>query len=133
MNPWRSELPLAFIAFLFTLFIGQLLHVPMLALWVGLLAYLCHHLLQLHRLLTWLESGKSGSLPGALGVWDDIYHLILKLRRSNKRRKKPLNDPRVSFSNHSKRRMLPMLNRLMLLASWKPQARQHKAVRLAQC
>ena len=90
MNPWRSELPLAFIAFLFTLFIGQLLHAPMLALWVGLLAYLCHHLLQLHRLLTWLESGKSGSLPGALGVWDDIYHLILKLRRSNKRRKKRL-------------------------------------------
>lgn len=90
MNPWRSELPLAFLAFLFTLFVGQLLHAPVLALWMGLLAYLCYHLLQLQRLLKWLESGKSGSLPGALGVWDDIYHLILRLRRSNKRRKKKL-------------------------------------------
>jgi two-component system phosphate regulon sensor histidine kinase PhoR len=90
LNPWRSELSLMFLALLFGTFLGRLLHFPVLILWVTLVAYLAHHLFHANRLLCWLRGGRANELPKGAGIWEEIYYLIFRLRRRNRRRKKQL-------------------------------------------
>ncbi|MFN5746636.1 MAG: phosphate regulon sensor histidine kinase PhoR [Methylococcaceae bacterium] len=90
LNPWRSELSLMFLALLFGTFLGRLLHFPPLILWVTLVAYLAHHLFHANRLLCWLRGGRANELPKGAGIWEEIYYLIFRLRRRNRRRKKQL-------------------------------------------
>lgn len=90
INLWRSELPLLLVALLFGVFIGKATHHPLWALSGMVLLYLVHHLLHLRRLLGWLRSGKTSELPMGLGIWEEVYYLIFRLRRRNRRRKKQL-------------------------------------------
>lgn len=89
-NPWRSELWLILLALLLGVFTGKLFHQPILALWMVLFAYLGHHLVHANRLLEWLRGGKANQLPKGIGLWEEIFYLIYRLRRRNKRRKKQL-------------------------------------------
>lgn len=89
-SPWRSELPFILLALLFGAFFGKLTGQFAVALWLCLLAYLARHLFYAHRLLSWLRSGKATQMPQADGVWEEIYYLIFRFRRRNKRRKKQL-------------------------------------------
>ena len=90
LNPWRSELPLLLLVLLVGLFVGRLGPSPV---WVVLgmvLLYLAHHLFHLRRLLLWVRSGKTQALPQGLGIWEEVYYLVFRLRRRNRRRKKQL-------------------------------------------
>ena len=90
LNPWRSDLSTLFLALLIGLFVGQLLHSQALTAWVILALYLGHHLFHVNRLLHWVRGGKAGDRPQGAGVWGEIYYLISRLRRRNRRRKKQL-------------------------------------------
>ena len=90
LNPWRSEFSLIFLALLIGAFLGKLFHHPILALWIAVLAYLSHHLFHINRLVHWLRGGKASELPRGAGIWEEIYYLIFRLRRRNRRRKKQL-------------------------------------------
>ena len=90
LNPWRSELSILFLALLIGLFVGQLFHSPALMAWIILALYLGHHLFHANRLLHWVRGGKAGDRPQGSGVWGEIYYLISRLRRRNRRRKKQL-------------------------------------------
>ncbi len=90
LNPWRSELSLIFVALLVGVFLGKLFHHPLLMVWIVVLVYLSHHLVHANRLLDWLRGGKTNALPQAAGIWEEIYYLIFRLRRRNRRRKKQL-------------------------------------------
>ncbi|MCF7967728.1 MAG: phosphate regulon sensor histidine kinase PhoR [Methylococcaceae bacterium] len=90
LNPWRSEFSLILLALLTGVFLGKLFHHPVFALWVALLAYLGHHLVHINRLVHWLRGGKATDLPHGTGIWEEIYYLIFRLRRRNRRRKKQL-------------------------------------------
>lgn len=89
-NPWRSELSFILLAFLLGAFLGRLIGLPSLMLWVCLTVYLLRHLLHINRLLIWLRGGRTNDLPQGDGIWEEIYYLIYRLRRRNKRRKKQL-------------------------------------------
>lgn len=89
-NPWRAEFSLLLVALLISVFLGKLLNQPLLVPWIMLLAYLCHHLIHANRLLRWLQSGKASQAPKGMGIWEDIYYLISRVRRRNRRRKKEL-------------------------------------------
>jgi two-component system phosphate regulon sensor histidine kinase PhoR len=89
-NPWRSEFSLLLLALLISVFLGKLLNQPLMVLWIVLLVYLCHHLIHANRLLHWLRSGKASQVPKGMGIWEDIYYLISRVRRRNRRRKKEL-------------------------------------------
>jgi len=90
LNPWRSEFSLILLALLIGVFLGKLFHHPVLVLWMTLLAYLGHHLFHANRLIHWLRGGKASELPRGAGIWEEIYYLIFRLRRRNRRRKKQL-------------------------------------------
>jgi len=90
MNPWRSEFSIIFLALLLGSFFGKLFQSPALILWISLTAYLIHHLMHANRLLDWLRGGRSNELPKGTGIWEEIYYLIFRLRRRNRRRKKQL-------------------------------------------
>lgn len=90
LSPWRSELSFVFFALLVGAFFGKLFHQPALVLWLCLLVYLSRHLLYANRLLAWLRGGRASELPQGGGIWEEIYYLIYRLRRRNKRRKKQL-------------------------------------------
>ncbi len=90
LNPWRSEFSLILLALLVGVFLGKLFHYPILILWITVLTYLGHHLLHANRLIEWLRGGKANELPKGSGIWEEIYYLIFRLRRRNRRRKKQL-------------------------------------------
>lgn len=90
INLWRAELPLLLLVLLVGVFIGKLTHHPF---WVllGMMAlYLGHHLVHIRRLISWLHSGKTSEPPQGLGIWEEVFYLIFRLRRRNRRRKKQL-------------------------------------------
>ncbi|MVF23469.1 phosphate regulon sensor histidine kinase PhoR [Methylocaldum sp. 14B] len=89
-SPWRSEFSFLFLTLLVGTFLGKVLNSFAVVLWVCLLAYLARQLFYANRLLVWLRSGRSGQPPQGNGVWEEIYYLIYRLRRRNKRRKKQL-------------------------------------------
>ena len=90
INPWRSETPLLLIVLLVGVFIGKIFPHPLIVL-LGMLAlYLGYHLFHIRRLFNWIRSGKTNELPQGLGIWEEIYYLIFRLRRRNRRRKKQL-------------------------------------------
>lgn len=90
MSPWRAEIPFVFLALVVGAFFGKILGQIGIVLWVCVLIYLARHLFFANRLIIWLRSGKTGQPPDGDGVWEDIYYLIYRLRRRNKRRKKQL-------------------------------------------
>ncbi len=90
LNFWHAEFPLILFAVLSGVFLGKLLHQPTLIFWVVLIVYLGHHLFHINRLMTWLRAGKAHEIPKGLGIWEEIYYLIFRLRRRNRRRKKQL-------------------------------------------
>ena len=90
LGSWRSEISILLLALLAGGFAGKLFHHPGLAVWVVFTVYLSHHILHIQRLLIWLRSGKASELPSASGIWEEIFYLIFRLRRRNRRRKKQL-------------------------------------------
>ncbi|MGZ8246799.1 phosphate regulon sensor histidine kinase PhoR [Methylomagnum sp.] len=90
MSTWRSELSFIFLALVVGAFFGKLFGQPVIVLWLGLLVYLARHLFYANRLMAWLRGGRANEMPHADGVWEEIYYLIFRLRRRNKRRKKQL-------------------------------------------
>lgn len=89
-HPWRSELFFVLLTFLLGAFFGQLLQQPALTLWICLFAYFLRHLYHANQLLHWLRGGRISDLPRGDGVWEEIFYLIYRIRRRNKRRKKQL-------------------------------------------
>ena len=90
LHPWRSEISLILVIFLVGLFVEKLTNNLALALWVVPIIYIFHHVFHANRLLQWLIGGKASELPHGLGVWEEIYFLIFRIRRRNRRRKKQL-------------------------------------------
>jgi two-component system phosphate regulon sensor histidine kinase PhoR len=89
-NPWRVEFPFVFLSLLFGVFVGRLFNSVLIALSLFLLIYLTRHLFYINRLLSWLRGGRASQLPIGDGIWEEVYYLIFRLRRRNKRRKKQL-------------------------------------------
>lgn len=87
---WRSERYSLFLLLLVSLILARLTGSFFFALCVSTIIYLAHHLLHIRRLLQWLQKGQMGHTPHASGIWEEIYYLIFKLRRRNRRRKKQL-------------------------------------------
>jgi two-component system phosphate regulon sensor histidine kinase PhoR len=90
LSPWRSELSFIVLALLFGAFFSQVFDHWMIAFWLCPLVYLVRHLIYAHRLWAWLRSGRAREIPRGDGIWEEIYYLIYRLRRGNKRRKKQL-------------------------------------------
>ncbi|HAZ42361.1 MAG TPA: PAS domain-containing sensor histidine kinase, partial [Methylococcaceae bacterium] len=90
INPWRSETPLLLMVLLVGIFVGKIFPHPLIVLLGMVLLYLGYHLFHIRRLFNWIRSGKTNELPQGLGIWEEIYYLIFRLRRRNRRRKKQL-------------------------------------------
>src|SRR5574337_901368 len=87
-SPWRSELYWVIWLTFIGVFVGKLTQQYLIAFWLCCLAYLGRHLFHINRLLAWFREG--GKIPNGSGIWEEIYFLIYRLRRRNKRRKKRL-------------------------------------------
>lgn len=87
-SPWRSELYWVIWLTFIGVFIGKLTQQYFIAFWLCCLAYLGRHLFHINRVLVWFREG--GKIPNGSGIWEEIYFLIYRLRRRNKRRKKRL-------------------------------------------
>ncbi|MGR9107735.1 MAG: phosphate regulon sensor histidine kinase PhoR [Gammaproteobacteria bacterium] len=89
-NPWQSEI-YRFLLYLFiSLCAGWIAKDLSTALFVGLLAYLFRHLINLYRLERWLRLGAGAASPASNGIWREIYYDLSRLKRQDKRRKKRL-------------------------------------------
>ncbi|UZR27608.1 phosphate regulon sensor histidine kinase PhoR [Methylococcus mesophilus] len=90
LRAWASEFFTIFWVLLVAVIAGRIVDDSGFALWVGTALYLLHHLFHANRLHAWMRGGRSGRIPAGTGIWEEIYYLIHKLRRRNKRRKKQL-------------------------------------------
>ncbi|MEW6037279.1 MAG: phosphate regulon sensor histidine kinase PhoR [Pseudomonadota bacterium] len=87
---WASEFFTIFWVVLVAVVAGRITEDFGFALWIGTALYLVHHLVHANRLYVWMRGGRSGRIPAGTGIWEEIYFLIHKLRRRNKRRKRQL-------------------------------------------
>ncbi|QXP85366.1 phosphate regulon sensor histidine kinase PhoR [Methylococcus sp. Mc7] len=87
---WASEFFTIFWVVLVAVIAGRIAEDFGFALWVGTALYLLHHLVHANRLYVWMRGGRAERIPAGTGIWEEIYYLIHKLRRRNKRRKKQL-------------------------------------------
>lgn len=87
---WGSEWPFIIFALLVGGLLSTVFHQWTLGLWLCLLVYLLRHLFHINRLLEWLREGRPSELPRGSGLWEEVYYLIHRLQRRNKRRKKQL-------------------------------------------
>ncbi len=87
---WSSELWRLFLILLASALIGMLGGFAVEAILLAALGYLGWHLLNLHRLERWLVKGRKYQPPESSGIWGDIFHLIYKLQKNNRKRKKRL-------------------------------------------
>ncbi|MGY6215278.1 phosphate regulon sensor histidine kinase PhoR [Methylolobus aquaticus] len=89
-SAWRAELFWVVLLVLALAFLVRLSGNWFFATSVCALIYLFRHLFFINRLLHWLRGGKSGDLPQADGIWEEVFYLVFRVRRRNKRRKKQL-------------------------------------------
>ncbi len=89
-NPWQFEI-YRFCLYLFVSFCaGWFTKDLNAALFIGLLAYLVRHLVNLYRLERWLRQGAGATRPSSNGIWREIYYDLYRIKRRDKRRKKRL-------------------------------------------
>lgn len=89
-SAWRAELFWVVLLGLALAFLVRVTGNWFIAFWICTLIYLSRHLFYINRLLNWLRAGKSSDLPQGDGLWEELYYLVFRVRRRNKRRKKQL-------------------------------------------
>ncbi|MGH8547963.1 MAG: phosphate regulon sensor protein PhoR, partial [Methylococcales bacterium] len=89
-NPWQFEIYRFFLYLFISFGAGWFTKEPDAALFLGLLAYLVRHLINLYRLERWLRRGAKAIGPASNGIWREIYYDLSRLKRQDKRRKKRL-------------------------------------------
>ncbi len=87
---WRAELVFVLFVLLAGIFLVKLTGNVVVPALFCLSVYLLRHLFYINRLLSWLRFGKANRLPAGDGVWEDIYYLVFRIRKRNRRRKKLL-------------------------------------------
>lgn len=106
-NPWVREfwrfLALSLLAFI----IGSVLGSVRVVFAVWLVVYLGWHLRNLYKLERWFRKGQRKDPPNGMGIWEDVFHHIYRLKQRN----------RVS-----KRKLASMLNRFQKSTSAMPDA-----------
>jgi two-component system phosphate regulon sensor histidine kinase PhoR len=55
-----------------------------------LLGFLARQIRFISRLERWLRSGARGKAPKAYGIWEDVYYYLMRLKKTEKRRRKDL-------------------------------------------
>lgn len=58
---------------------------------LGLGIWLAFQLAQTLRLLNWLRRPKPSTIPGGIGIWEDIFSALMQQSKSRKNRKKKIN------------------------------------------
>lgn len=90
LHPWQSEIYRFLLYLVVSFCLGWFTEALSGALFLGLLAYLSRHLINLYRLERWLRRGAGPIQPASNGIWREIYYDLSLLKRRDKRRKKRL-------------------------------------------
>jgi two-component system phosphate regulon sensor histidine kinase PhoR len=70
--------------------LGLLVGHPRLFAALAVIVYFAWHLIQLRKLVLWLNDGRSFSPPEGIGIWGEVFHLINRLQQRNRKRKRQL-------------------------------------------
>ena len=89
-KPWRNELQRIAALLLAGVFVGVIAGNIVLGLLIFITAYLCWHLYNVHRLVSWLRAGKKFRLPETGSIWDDVFEHIYRMQQRNRKRKRNL-------------------------------------------
>lgn len=88
-NPWPAEIWRAAVLLAIALLLGGLTRHVGFALFLATSVYLAWHILRLLRLERWLQDGAHGQSPSVIGVYDEIFYQIQRLKeRFGKRERK---------------------------------------------
>jgi len=89
-KPWRKELRRIAILLLAGIFVGTIAGNIVPGLLIFITAYLCWHLYNVYRLVSWLRAGNKFRLPETGGIWDDVFEHIYRMQQRNRKRKRNL-------------------------------------------
>ncbi len=89
-KPWRNELQRIATLLLAGIFVGTIAGNIVLWLLVFITAYLCWHLYNVYRLVSWLRAGNKFRLPETGSIWDDVFEHIYRMQQRNRKRKRNL-------------------------------------------
>lgn len=87
---WRQELSLAAVSGVLLTLLGLWYGHVAIMLLIGACGYLGWHLVQLHRLHTWLNSGCNTPPPETHGIWGDVIFEFYRHQRLTRKRKRKL-------------------------------------------
>lgn len=90
MRFWSRDLLSLLIAILLgavvSIFTGQFTYILLLICMI----YILRQAILLNQIEYWLRSGAKADYPSRGGIWDEIYHHIFRIKKTNKKRKKQL-------------------------------------------
>jgi two-component system phosphate regulon sensor histidine kinase PhoR len=89
-KPWRNELPRIATLLLTGIFVGAIAGNIVLGLLIFITTYLCWHLYNVYRLVSWLRAGDKFRLPETGSIWDDVFEPIYRMQQRNRKRKRNL-------------------------------------------
>jgi two-component system phosphate regulon sensor histidine kinase PhoR len=117
---WRKATQRTLLGFVAAVVIGLLFDVLAWSLALTGITYTLWHYLQLHKLQSWLDRSEVSDPPYGYGIWgavfDDVYRLQLRQRKSKKRLKSVIR--RVQESTSAMRDGVIMLNNYAELEWW---------------
>lgn len=89
-NPWPAEIWRIAALLVIALLLGALTRHIGLALFAATSVYLGWHFVRLLRLERWLQDGARGQSPAVIGVYDEIFYQIQRLKERYRKRERKL-------------------------------------------
>ena len=90
MGMWIKEIKTILLFLLVITIIGSFTKLFWPLLFLLLIAIIARQVVQISRFEAWISRGGSKKYPSSVGIWEDLYYHVYRIKKNEKRRKKKL-------------------------------------------
>jgi len=90
MGIWEKEIKTILLFLLMITIIGSITGLFWPLMFLLLMAIIARQVVQISRFEAWISRGASKKYPSSIGIWQDLYYHVYRIKKNEKRRKKKL-------------------------------------------
>jgi two-component system phosphate regulon sensor histidine kinase PhoR len=90
MGIWEKEIKTILLFLLMITIIGSFTGLFWPLMFLLLMAIIARQVVQISRFETWISRGASKKYPSSIGIWQDLYYHVYRIKKNERRRKKKL-------------------------------------------
>jgi len=90
MGIWQKEIKTILLFFLMISVVGSFTGLFWPLIFLLLIAIIARQVVQISRFEAWISRGDSKKYPSSVGIWEDLYYHVYRIKKNEKRRKKKL-------------------------------------------